>query len=59
MIGSATFRNQATRETYELGFEIPEGETALSAAWDKGIRVACIMNNWNINDVIVVPGTAK
>jgi hypothetical protein len=50
----ATYMNTVTGETYELGIELTTGESLLRAAWGRGMRVACLLNGWNANDVTVL-----
>ena len=50
----ARFKNLATGEVYELGFDIEPGESIREVAWGRALRVACEVNSWNIHDVKVL-----
>ena len=55
MSGKATYTNKVTGESYKLGFELSEGETELSKAWDL-VEFAARRNGWNKYDVAVKAG---
>ena len=52
MIGKATYTNTVTKATYNLGFEVPNNETALGHAWDL-VELVCRMNGWRAAYVMV------
>ena len=53
--GQATYTNKVTGQTYDLGFELIEGETELGKAWDL-VNLAARLNGWNAFDVAVKAG---
>lgn len=52
-IATATYRNDFNGETYELGFEVREGETAVEAAWGRCFRIMEMRTGWHFSDVSV------
>ena len=54
-MSKATYTNNVTGESYKLGFELREGETELSRAWEL-VGFAARRNGWNKHDVSVKAG---
>ena len=52
----ATYKNLVTKETYELGMDIAEGETALSQAWNM-LTTAAALCGWHYADMTVISYT--
>jgi len=51
-VGTATYRNTASGDTYDLGFTYGPTETPLGRAWDLA-KTAAKLNGWNVHDIHV------
>ena len=54
-MSKATYTNNVTGESYKLGFELREGETELSRAWEL-VEFAARRKGWNKHDISVKVG---
>lgn len=53
VVASAVYENTVTHEEYQLGLFLNAGDTPLSAAWNRGVKVASVVNGWRLVDIRV------